>query len=367
MLTIGRRIALLDMLVAAALCLAAQVEIWAPRAMVGVGTIDGSRPLLSVTAVVGTAALAIRRAAPLVCALLVFGAWGTQGAITTPTQGLTGLIALTLAAYAVASHAAVGKAAVGGAAAIAAIGALATDLADFAFAFAFVAASWSVGFAARLRRRQVRSLERERDGAVERERARIARELHDVVAHRVMTSVVQAQAARAQLDDQLAVERALVDIEEGGRAALLELRALLGLLRGEDDNGLAPQPSLDQLPALVEEARGAGVPVTLHTEGTPRALATGVSLAAYRIVQEALTNVVKHARSAPTTVLVRYDDAALTLRIEDAGPGGSANGRTGHGLIGMRERAALYNGTLTTRAAEQTGFVVEAVLPIGTA
>ena len=371
---VSRGVPPVDAIVAGALCLASQVEIWAPRAMVGTGSIDGSKPVLAVTAAVGTAALAIRRRTPLLTALLVFGAWGIQGLWTTPTQGLTGLIALTLSAYSVAAHSPRGRATVGGAVAIGGITALARDAADWAFAFAFVATAWAVGFATRRRRGQVgflnlraTRLEQERDEAVLQERARIARELHDVVSHHVMTTVVQAQAAHARIGDDDAVRRALAAIDEGGRAALDELRALLGVMHCvEDGNGRSPQPSVADLAELVAHARQAGIPVELRTEGDARPLPDGVSLAAYRIVQEALTNVLKHGSSASTTVVLRYESDWIRISVADSGPG-SSNGDTGkgHGLIGMHERVSLYGGSLTASERADGGFLVEAAFPTG--
>ena len=367
------RISPVDWIVAASLCLAAQVEIWAPQAMVGTGSVDGSRPVLAATAAVGTIGLAFRRGAPLLSVCLVFGAWGLQGVLTTPTDGLTGLICLTLSAYSVAAHSPPRRAAMGAGVAIAGITALTGDVADWAFVALFVSAAWAAGFA--LRRRQIQvgalnvraaSLERERDEAVQRERGRIARELHDVVSHHVMTTVVQAQAARAQIDDDQAVGQALTAIEEGGRAALIELRALLGLLRGDEEIAdRSPQPGLDDLPALVTRTQAAGLPLSLRVDGGVYQLPVGVSLAAYRIVQEALTNVLKHADAAPAEVVIDYRQEGLRLRVSDSGTGSATVGNpTGHGLVGMQERAALYGGTVTTTSnGDRGGFQVEAWFP----
>jgi DNA-binding NarL/FixJ family response regulator/signal transduction histidine kinase len=315
-----RDIPALDAVVAVALCLASQVEIWAPSWMIGTGPVDGSRPVLALTSAIGTLALALRQVAPLGMTVLVFGAWGVQGWLTTPTQGLTGLIALALAAYSLWAHASLGRRIAGAVVAVAGITALARDAADWTFIFAFTAAAAGVGLAARRRGRQVVQLRRERDEVLQRERARIARELHDVVSHRVMTTVVQSQAARAQLADPDAVRASLSAIEESGRAALVELRTLLGLLRGDDLTGdRDPQPTLDDLPRLLDEVRRAGVPVAFRTHGVPRPLPVGVSLAAYRIVQEALTNVIKHAGSAATEIAIRYGEHAIEVRVEDHG------------------------------------------------
>jgi signal transduction histidine kinase len=208
--------------------------------------------------------------------------------------------------------------------------------------------------------------ERERAAVVD-ERRRIARDLHDVVAHSVSVMTVQAGAARLLLAEQ--PERArepLLAVEETGRQALGELRRLLGILRREQaDTALAPQPSLARLQELLDEARAAGLPVQLSLQGQTRPLPAGVDLAAYRIVQEALTNARKHAGPANAHVLVRYADEALELEVTDDGHT-PANGDSsdGHGLVGMRERAALYGGTLHAGPRAQGGYTVHALLPL---
>jgi len=203
--------------------------------------------------------------------------------------------------------------------------------------------------------------------AIAEERARIARELHDVVAHSVSVMTVQAGAARLQLptDPQRAVEP-LLAVEEAGRQALTELRRLLGILR--EDGGtyvLAPQPGIEDLPALADTLREAGLPVELTVEGATRPLPAGVGLAAYRIAQEALTNTLKHGGGARACVVVRYAAHAVHLEVSDDGGGNGANGR-GHGLIGMRERAAIYGGHLEAGPRPGGGFVVRATLPVET-
>jgi signal transduction histidine kinase len=222
--------------------------------------------------------------------------------------------------------------------------------------------------------------------AVSAERSRIARELHDVVAHSVSVMVVQAGAARrtvAASPGQAAT--ALGQIEQTGRQALVELRRLLGLLRDDEagDADLAPQPGLAHLELLAAAAREAGLPVEVAVEGEPRPLPAGVDLSAYRIVQEALTNSLKHSGPSRTRILVRYGPHDLRLEIRDKGPAGngqkkgqeSAEGRqptdpdrqdrrSGHGLIGMRERVALFGGTLETGSLPGGGYRVAARLPL---
>jgi signal transduction histidine kinase len=207
--------------------------------------------------------------------------------------------------------------------------------------------------------------------AVAEERARIARELHDVVAHNVSIMVVQAGAERRAIGaERPATTEALATIEVTGRAALAEMRRLLGMLRRSDDDlALAPQPSLRHIDELVEQVREAGMPVDLRIEGEPRPIAPGVDLSAYRIVQEALTNALKHAGPASARVTVRYGDTALDVEIADDGEGAPAGGGheangDGHGLVGMRERVALFGGDLATGRRRGGGYAVRARLPL---
>ena len=220
------------------------------------------------------------------------------------------------------------------------------------------------------RDRRARMAERERDlaarEAVVEERARIARELHDVIAHNVSMMVVQAGAERRVLDDEQASTREVLEtIEQIGRRALTEMRRLVGMLRTDDADSLSPQPGLDDVPALVTQIREAGLPVELTVEGERRALPAGIELSAYRIVQEALTNTLKHAGGAHAEVHVRYGADSLELEIVDDGPGGPARASSGgHGLVGMRERVALYGGRLDAGRRAEGGFAVHVLLPV---
>jgi signal transduction histidine kinase len=214
-------------------------------------------------------------------------------------------------------------------------------------------------------------LEHERDNsarlAVAEERARIARELHDVVAHNVSIMVVQAGAERRALgDERPQTSDALATIEATGRAAMTEMRRLLGMLRRSDDElALAPQPSLRHLGDLVEQVREAGMPVELRIEGEERPVAPGVDLSAYRIVQEALTNALKHAGPATARVTVRYGERELDIEIADDGAGANGDAPAGgHGLVGMRERVALFGGDLATGGQSGGGYTVRARLPL---
>ncbi|GGK98153.1 hypothetical protein Ppa06_66590 [Planomonospora parontospora subsp. parontospora] len=205
--------------------------------------------------------------------------------------------------------------------------------------------------------------------AVTEERVRIARELHDVVAHSVSVMVMQAGAARLMLDPGQAAQReALTVVEETGREAVEELRRMVGLLRtGPDGEGLAPQPGLARLDDLVEQVRAAGLEVALSVEGVPSPLPTGLDLSAYRIVQEALANTLRHAGPTRSEVTVAYRPRMLCLDIVDEGPRDGrapAPAGTGHGLIGMRERVALFHGRLSAGPLPEGGYGVRVSLPL---
>ncbi|MFC3743720.1 sensor histidine kinase [Paractinoplanes deccanensis] len=203
--------------------------------------------------------------------------------------------------------------------------------------------------------------------ATRQERARIAGELHDVVTHNVSMMVIQAGAARKVLDSAPEAARdALLAVEEGGRAALGELRGVMGLLAADDDDTLTPQPGLAQLPPLIDRVRDAGVDVTVTTSGERQPLPAGLELAAYRVVQEALTNTVKHAAGARATVDVTYAPDELRITVTDTGgePTPASATSTGRGLAGLRERLAVYGGTLQAAARLTGGYRVRAHLPL---
>jgi signal transduction histidine kinase len=237
------------------------------------------------------------------------------------------------------------------------------------------ALAWLGGFAFRKRDVQAaeaeeRALqaEREREAAARiaaaEERARITRELHDIVGHAVSVMVLRVGAVRHKLRELPDEDRrALEDVERTGRTALAEVRRVLGAMR-ERGGGveLEPQPGLDDLEPLVERVRSAGLPVRLQVDGEPLALPRGLDLSAYRIVQEALTNVLKHAGASHAEVVVRHRGDALQLEVRDDGRGPADVGSVGHGLVGIRERVKLYDGEMTAGAANGGGFVLTASL-----
>ncbi len=239
------------------------------------------------------------------------------------------------------------------------------------------AVAWVAGFALRERTEQAEAAElraavaeRERDAAariaVAEERARIARELHDIVAHAVSVMVLQVGAVRHKLPDALAEDRdALTGVERAGRTALTEMRRLLAAMREDGDEAeLLPQPGLDGLDSLREQIGRAGLPVELHVDGEPFPLPRGIDLSAYRIVQEGLTNALKHARATNANVTVRYRPDELQLEVRDNGQGSSTTDGLGHGLVGIRERVKIYGGEMTAGTANGSGFVLRTRLPL---
>lgn len=202
--------------------------------------------------------------------------------------------------------------------------------------------------------------------AILEERTRMARKLHDVVAHAMSVIVVQAGAAQLVADDEAEVRRSLETIRLTGAEALGEMRRFVTVLRDQDETALrVPQPGLAAVTQLVDDARDSGLPVTLEVHGTPRSLPAGIDLAAYRIVQEALTNVRRHAMGASSIeVSVDHAEDGLHLQVRDDGDSVAGTTGSGQGLIGMRERVELYGGSLRAGPADPRGFLVEAVLPV---
>ena len=382
----------LDLLLAAVLTGTALYDIWAAEVPIHLNEngISGPRLPNTIIFILVGLALLIRRRMPVATLLVVVPTLVVQSEFfshpSDMQRPLQSFLALLLVFYSTGAYAEPRRAAIGGAFAGAAV--VATDLPyliaghprqDTVPSWIFMGTVWFAGWAfykrrsqaARLESRAAR-LERERDEqariAVAEAHARIARELHDVVAHSVSVMVVQAQAAQRLIDrEPHDARRALDSIEASGRQALVELRRMLGILRrtGEEP-ALNPQPGLRHLAGLAEQFRTTGLPVELNVEGEPKTLPPGVDLSAYRIVQEALTNVLNHAGPARARVTVRYRDDEAELEIVDDGAGTGKGGGSGHGLIGMRERAALYGGVLESGKREAGGYFVRARLPLGT-
>jgi signal transduction histidine kinase len=359
---------------ALALALAALVE----QDTLTNGWITGPRGLYAAAGLAMTVPLAWRRRRPLAVAAIVFGALIVQdlaaaGGNNTPD---TQLVAWIVAAYSVGAHSGRREALLGTALALGAtIGWIGVD--DALLPLMVIGGALVAGRLVRGRQlladslaERTAELELEREAhaqaVVAAERSRIARELHDVVAHSISVMGVQAGAVRRLLDaEQVAQRDALLSVEGTGRHALAEMRRMLGILRRSDDElAHAPPPSMAGVEELAEQVREAGVPVDLQIEGEVVPLGPGVDVSAYRIVQEALTNTLKHAGPARANVVVRYLDRALELEVIDDGRGAVENGGGGHGLIGMRERVALYGGELQTGPVQEGGYAVRARLPL---
>jgi signal transduction histidine kinase len=332
-----------------------------------------------------TLPLAARRRAPVVVSVL----FGATGILTSALGGglfegdpppLGALLAGAIAFYSVGAYSEDRPALAGVSIGVVSVwsGVLVSgeiDVQSFVFSAGLVViAPWLAGRTSRSRALRVAALEREQRqrerGAVTEERTRIARELHDVVAHNVGLMVVQAQGAQRVLDrDPERAREALETIERTGRTALGEMRRSLGALRKPDSEvPLEPQPGVENLGTLIEQARRSGLEVELVTEGDPAPLPTGVDLSAYRIVQEALTNTLKHAGPVHARVEVRYGDDELELEVSDDGAPGQSPKRGGtdggHGIMGMRERVALHGGQLHADHRPEGGFSVRVSLPL---
>jgi signal transduction histidine kinase len=373
---------ILDPLLAAGLLALGAAEI-----RVDSGQVAGPRGLNTAFLLLVTVPLAWRRRWPLaVVAVVVAGVIAWNYVLYLPGDDqppLTPFLALLLAVFTAAAASARASTAVGLLAAAwivsevpaLVVGGQSAD--NIVPAWIFTGFAWALGrvvyrqraLAAALADRAAR-LEAEREEkarlAVALERARIARELHDVVTHDVSVMVIQAGVERRALRDQPGSTRdALAMIEDVGRETLVELRRLLGVLRkSDDDDALAPQPTLERLGELADQAREAGLPVALRVEGAQVPLPAGVELSAYRIVQEALTNALRHAGPARAEILIRYEPDELIVDVADDGRGPSNGTRPGHGLLGMRERAALHHGALEAGGEDGGGFRVHARLPI---
>ncbi len=374
-----------DVAIAAVFMAITQYEIWiGPSPMLNEPVI-GSHPFLSLVALGFTVPLAFTRALPIPALVIVMAQWALPHSSGVSLNLFALYLAVVLVVYLAATSTS-GRTGIV-AAVVVILGQIGADFpelrrGDLSAHFGewvFFALAWVLGKTVRLGKIRgdrlalhAIELERKRDSEVKEalvdERARIARELHDVVAHSVSLMVLQAGAARQALDWQPARARQpLLAIEATGREAMGELRRMLTVLtgRGEVDE-LAPQPSLRHLDVLLSQMQAAGMPVRLAVDGSVDDLPKGVDLSAYRIVQEALTNSLKHSAHSAVDVRVRRLGDAIEVEVQDAGP--ALNGREpgiGHGLVGMRERAALYGGKLEAGPRSDGGFEVKATLPLG--
>ena len=325
-------------------------------------------------AVLQVAPLLVRRRYPTVVLAVVTIGFIVQAVAYEPTPP----IAQVVAVYTVAASLPRYEALLSAAAATAAATITLLGLGDFNRAASDLiplVGAWVLGDNLGTRRAYTRALEEraerlereqesERARAVAEEQARIARELHDVIAHNVSVMVVQAAAANDVFDSRPERAReALHAIEASGRSALAELRRLLGVVRG-DGADFTPQPGLDRLDELVAQVRAAGLAVAVSVEGAPRPLPTGVDLSAYRVVQEALTNTLRHAEATRADVSLRYREGELDVEVRDDGVGTGNGGGSGRGLIGMRERVTAFGGSLETGPRNTGGFGVSARFPL---
>ena len=329
-------------------------------------------PVAWALVLVASAPLAVRRRAPLPVLGVVSGA---TIAFALVGNGGAGDTALALASYTVAAHEPWRRVATFGIP-LAVVGALASQLAaqkHHNWIEVVVGLTFAVGLPILVgrivfnrRRRLVLDRETAAREAVTLERTRIARELHDVVAHAMSVMIVQAGAARTVVErDPKAAHDAIAQVEETGRAGLAEMRRLIGVLTDDGQAGsTAPMPGLAQLDPLLDTVRSAGLPVEVVRSGAARELPAGADLAAYRVIQESLTNALKHAGPASARVELEYAPDLLTIEVVDDGRGPPAEPGVGHGLIGMRERVGMFGGSLRTSARPGGGFLVHAEIPV---
>ncbi|MGZ4608917.1 MAG: sensor histidine kinase [Actinomycetes bacterium] len=374
-----------DALLGAVFAVVAVLEIWVPFSS-AVGT--GSQGWSTVVAVSLGAAVALRRRWPLGVAAVVLLGWPVLNELDTLLVLFWGqFVPLLVIVYSVARHASNRRGLAG--AGLAAGTLLYIDLrvpelqqpGEITFHWMVMTIAWVVGHTLRARELRAAASEQRAVGAeqagreraieaVAAERARIARELHDVVAHAVSVMVVQAGAAEQVVDvDPARARQALAAIRTTGSDALTEMRRLVGILRETDEpatgavGSLAPQPGVASLQVVLEQARAAGLDVALTVEGDERTLPAGLDLTVYRVVQEALTNAIRHSGARRVGVRLRYGADTLDVEVQDDGRGAATRGH-GNGLLGMQERVALYGGRLDTASEPGAGFVVRAALPV---
>ena len=370
----------IDGVVAVLACAVAELELALSH------NIDGPRWVNAVGAAAITLPIAVRRTCPLLVAPFMIGVLVLQEIANGDVveNSITPVVTVPLAVYSLAAILDRRRALIGFALSIALIWTVVLismdrALDDFVFTAILVGGPFLVGrivnarvqLARELREKAAR-LEREQGErerlAVAEERARIAREMHDVLTHNVSVMVVQASAAKRMVDhDPARAREALTSVEETGREALAEMRRTLGVLRDEGEQAaLSPQPSMDELDALLDRARARGLDVALEVEGERRRVQSSVALSCFRIVQEALTNTIEHADADHARVRVRYTPGEVEIDISDDGRGSrpAALNGTGQGLVGMRERVAMLGGRLETGYRAGGGFEVRATLPL---
>ena len=369
-----------DVLLAVCVGVLSELDVWAPLSFVGR---QAHRPALSIVFIAGSLALVWRRRAPLAVLAFVYTSGSLLYLALGAPEALGTFLPPLVALYSVGRYSDARSLVLAGPLAL--IGTALHDLKDpqfklsgpAIFFWALLAAAWPLGRAFRLREGAVEALSRQAEelkrvqeaeahAAVAAERARIARELHDVVGHGVSVVVLQLVAALGMLDngDVAAVRQRLLAMERSSRQTLAEMRRLLGLLDEDAGASLAPQPGLEELERLVADTRTAGVEVELVVSGEPIELPAGLELAAYRVAQEALTNLIKHARPARAHVRLSYSPSELVVEVLDDGGGPTGLLDGGRGIAGMRERVALYAGELTVGARLAGGFGVRARFPI---
>jgi signal transduction histidine kinase len=375
-----------DGLVAAGVAVVGQLEVWTPRGVM-IKNVVGPKPLLAITYLAVAAALVFRRRWPAVVLVAIVVIESSQWVIAGASEGLGGYFPLLIAVYSMARYDTFRRTIVAAAVALGAMvlntildPAVSSFSGSQAIFYWLLLATVPVGVAFRRRAEryvtlqvETRQLRRDRDEqarlAVAEERARIARELHDVIGHAVSVVVVQSVAAQGELEKHQEEQAAarLSSIEATARQALAEMRRLVEILQDDGVLALGPQPGVAALDVLIAQVGEAGLPVTIKVEGTPEDLAPGVDLAVYRVIQEALTNTLKHADATHSQLTIRYLSEGIDIEITDDGRGGAprVNGDGGgRGLIGMRERVGLYGGVLHTGPDPNGGYVVRARLPL---
>jgi signal transduction histidine kinase len=371
-----------DVTLAVVAIIVGQLDVWSNlEDGNGGGPIQSHHLLVALLSFVGMSMLLLRRRAPLVGLSAMLATLVLQTMLDPVAFFFGGFVPVLFMVYAVGAYvedlgsslAGLGIATVGASVVMLSVPELRTA-GNLAFNLLILLGSWALGhrIGSRSRRtealaRRAEQLERERDHTVADERARLARELHDIVAHSVSIIAIQAEAGEALLDEPERAAEAFRSIQSTSRQALTELRRQLELLREvEGEPGLAPQPGLSEVAGLVERVRAAGLETELAIDGSPAGVDPGVDLSAYRIVQEALTNSLKHGRAARARVQIHYLPGAIELEIADNGAAGNGDGAygSGRGLIGMRERVALYGGEVSARPNPGGGFAVHARLPL---